>query len=324
MNLPALTPVWTPDDVTIRKAGSILSEGGIGAMPTETVYGLAGDALNPTAVSRIFEAKNRPTFNPLIIHIAEPGDLHYLTVYPIEKAELLINKFWPGPLTLVLPKRKEVPDLTTGGKDSVAIRLPAHPIARNLIRASGKYLAAPSANPFNYISPTTAYHVQAQLSGKIDFILDGGPCTVGVESTVISLAEKTPVLLRHGGLSFEDLEAVLPGLTERTSILHESPDAPGQLAVHYSPGTRFKLWNGEDLSGPRTGFISWTHVPEDPEVVTYRLSESQSLIEGASRLFQGLYELDGKNLSIIYAEPVPETGLGRAINDRLRRAAGKS
>lgn len=319
-----LTPIWPANPEFIEQAAKILKKGGIGAMPTETVYGLAGDSFKPFAVSRIFEAKNRPTFNPLIVHIADPDDLEKLTPFPQVKLQKLIETFWPGPLTLVLPKLNSVPDLTTGGRPSVAVRLPAHQVARDLIRLSGGFLAAPSANPFNYISPTTAEHVQQQLSGKIDFILDGGSCQVGVESTVISLTEDRPVLLRHGGLSFEDLKKVLPDLHERTELhAGNSPDSPGQLAVHYSPGTPMKVWKGERLSGKKTGFISWTFIPEDSEVPVFRLSEKGDLREAASRLFDILHSLDKLNLDMIYAEPVPETGLGKAINDRLRKAAGK-
>jgi len=319
-----LTPIWPANREFLEKAASILKNGGIGAMPTETVYGLAGDAFNTFAVSRIFEAKNRPTFNPLIVHISDPADLEKLTSFPLSKLQKLIEAFWPGPLTLVLPKLDSVPDLTTGGRPSVAVRLPAHPVARDLIRLSGGFLAAPSANPFNYISPTTAEHVQSQLSGKIDFILDGGSCKVGVESTVISLTEDRPVLLRHGGLSFEDLKTVLPDLHERTELHGDhGPDSPGQLAVHYSPGTPMKLWKGELLSGKKTGFISWSFIPEDAEVTVLRLSEKGDLREAAARIFEFLHILDKLNLDMIYAEPVPEIGLGKAINDRLRKAAGK-
>lgn len=314
--------IWQPTDDHILQAAEILSNGGIGAIPTETVYGLAGNALNPNAVARIFEAKNRPTFNPLIVHIRSFSQLHELTVFQVEKIQPLLDHFWPGALTVVLPKSEIVPDLVTGGRDSVAVRMPNHPVTKKLLDVSGLFLAAPSANPFNYISPTSARHVESQLGSKIDFILDGGSSSIGIESTVISFVDDQPELLRHGGIPFEAIRQFLPRITER---LHneENPDSPGQLKHHYSPKTPLKIWNGETLHGSKTGFLSWNFIPENSEVNVLCLTTTESHIEAAARLFDCLHRFDRMNLDIIYVQPVPETGLGRAVMDRIRRASTK-
>ncbi|NUQ82662.1 MAG: threonylcarbamoyl-AMP synthase [Bacteroidetes bacterium] len=313
--------IWLPTAQKLNEAADILKRGGIGAIPTETVYGLAADALNPIAVARIFEAKNRPVFNPLIVHMPDAGLLPLISTIDLSRIDSLIHRFWPGPLTLVVPKRSVVPGITTGDRESVAVRVPAHPIARHLIAAAGGFLAAPSANPSNYLSPTRADHVEHQLSDRIDFILDGGPCRVGVESTIVSLLGPVPVLLRHGGLSTDALRQFLPDLEERHApSAHHQPLAPGQLAVHYSPSTPLAFWEGQPVTGSETGFISWSHLPEDPAVRVFRLSEHQDLTEAAARLFSILHDLDRAGLKRIVVERVPETGLGRAIMDRLKRA----
>lgn len=313
--------IWQPTAARLHESAAILRKGGLGAIPTETVYGLAADALNATAVARIFAVKNRPVFNPLIVHLPDAALLPAISTVDPGKIEALIGRFWPGPLTLVVPKRSNVPGITTGDRESVAVRVPAHPIARHLIALAGGFLAAPSANPSNYLSPTRADHVENQLGNQIDFILDGGPCKVGVESTIVSLLGEVPVVLRHGGLSGDDLRQVLPDLEERTTTAgHQQILAPGQLAVHYSPTTPLFFWDGQPITGSETGFISWTSLPEDSSVTVFRLSEKQDLTEAAARLFSILHELDQVGLKRIVVERVPETGLGRAIMDRLKRA----
>lgn len=311
--------IWQPTDENISKAGKILLDGGIGAIPTETVYGLAGNALNTFAVAKIFEAKNRPTFNPLIVHIHSFLQLSQIADFDIQTIQHILQNFWPGPLTVVLPKKEIISDLVTGDKDSVAVRMPNHPVTLKLLKQFDLMVAAPSANPFNYISPTTAKHVEGQLGNKIDFILDGGSSEIGIESTVISFAEKVPVLLRHGGISIEEIRNWIPQIEENT-FSENSPDSPGQLKHHYSPKTPMKFWMGEELKSDKTGFLSWNYIPEISSVKTLKLSETQNFIEAAANLFNLLHLFDKMNLDIIYVQPIPEIGLGRAVMDRLKRA----
>ncbi len=299
----------------IAEAAAILRAGGLVAMPTETVYGLAGDARSDRTVARIYEAKARPAFNPLIVHLPDLAAVaRYAVLTP--EAERLAAAFWPGPLTLVLPLRPDagLSPLVTAGLETVAIRLPAHPAARALLRAAGLPLAAPSANPSGRVSPTRAAHVLAGLSGRIEAVLDGGPCAVGVESTILGM-DGAPTLLRPGGVPVEAVEAVLshplllPGDPAR-------PKAPGQLASHYAPEARVRLGVTEPLPGE-------TFVGFGPVGGALNLSPSGDLVEAAANLFHLLREADalaGPTGAIAFA-PVPETGLGRAINDRLRRAA---
>src|SRR6185503_15618034 len=217
----------------LQKAAQIIHDGGLVAFPTETVYGLGADALNTFAVAAIFEAKNRPQFDPLIVHVADLGQAEILVTSFPSKAIKLAEKFWPGPLTLVLPKSDMVPDIVTSSLKGVAIRVPNHPIALALIREAGRPIAAPSANPFGQVSPTTADHVRKSLGNKVELILDGGPCAVGVESTIISFMEKEPMLLRPGGVPLEDIEAVI-GKVAVPVLTGDKPQAPGQLLQHYS------------------------------------------------------------------------------------------
>jgi L-threonylcarbamoyladenylate synthase len=311
--------IWKPTDENISTAGKILLEGGIGAIPTETVYGLAGNALDTFAVAKIFEAKNRPTFNPLIVHIHSMDQLKKIVDFDINSIQEILENFWPGPFTIVLPKKNIISDLITGSKDSVAVRMPNHQITLKLLKQFDLMVAAPSANPFNYISPTSAQHVEDQLGSKINFILDGGLCSVGVESTVVSFVEKNPVLLRHGGISVEEIRKWIPNIEENT--LNElSPDSPGQLKHHYSPKTPLKFWMGEELNSDKIGFLSWDVIPENNSVKTLLLSDKQNFIEAASRLFDLLHQFDKMQLDIIYVQPIPEIGLGRAVMDRLKRA----
>ncbi|WP_225026415.1 L-threonylcarbamoyladenylate synthase [Xinfangfangia pollutisoli] len=309
------TETLSADDAGIARAAALLRAGQLVAFPTETVYGLGGDARNDQAVARIFEAKGRPRFNPLIAHVADLEMAETLAVFDAQ-ARALAQAFWPGPLTLVLPLRPEagISALVTAGHDTLAVRLPAHPVASALLRAFGGPLAAPSANPSGRVSPTRADHVRAGLSGRIAAVLDGGACAVGVESTIVSLGPE-PRLLRPGGVPAEALEAALrqplPAGGSETA-----PNAPGQLASHYAPGAPVRL----GAHAAETGEILVGFGPVKGDLT---LSASGDLVEAAASLFHILREADalaGPEGRIAFA-PIPEKGLGRAINDRLRRAA---
>lgn len=312
-------------DETITKAAQIIQKGGLVVFPTETVYGLGADAFNPLAVARIFEVKKRPRFDPLIVHVANLQDLDNLVVKIPTKATKLIEQFWPGPLTLVLFKKETVPEIVTSGLPTIAVRMPNHPMALDLIKASNCPIAAPSANPFGYVSPTTADHVREQLGNEVDFILDGGPCAVGLESTIVSFVEKEPQLLRPGGISLEEIESIIGNVTVR-SRNKGKPDAPGMLPRHYSPRTPILLdWSAKDVSrfnNQKVGFLAFRQI--HPSLTFHQveiLSQSGDLREAASNLFGAIRRLDASGLDLILAESVPETGLGRAIMDRLRRAS---
>jgi L-threonylcarbamoyladenylate synthase len=299
----------------IAEAADLLRAGALVAIPTETVYGLAADARNDRAVAAIYAAKNRPAFNPLIVHLPDLAAVARLAVLTPE-AERLAAAFWPGPLTLVLPLRPDagLSPLVTAGLDTVAIRLPAHPVARALLTQAGIPVAAPSANPSGRVSPTRAEHVLAGLSGRIAAVLDGGPCAVGVESTIIAL-DGPPALLRPGGVAVEAIEAAL-GAPLLMPGDPSTPKAPGQLASHYAPEARVRL----NATQAREGEVL---VGFGPIAGHLTLSASGDLLEAAANLFHFLREADalaGPGGAIAFA-PVPETGLGRAINDRLRRAA---
>lgn len=301
----------SPDDAGLARAAAILGRGGLVAFPTETVYGLGADARDGPAVARIFEAKGRPRFNPLIVHVADTETARRYVEWP-ETARALAARFWPGPLTLVLPLRPDsgLSALVTGGLPSLALRVPAHPLARALLRGFGGPVAAPSANPSGRISPTTADHVAAGLSGRIEAILDGGPCPVGVESTIVGLTG-TPALLRPGGIATEDIEAVLG---RPLAAPGQAITAPGQLASHYAPGAAVRLDASEKRPGER--LLGFGAAPG----ADLNLSPAGSLTEAAANLFAMLHAIDDGKTPIAVS-PIPETGLGRAINDRLRRAA---
>lgn len=307
------TLVLPPDAAGIGQAAAILRAGGLVAMPTETVYGLAGDARNDLAVAGIFAAKGRPRFNPLIVHLPSLAAVEEFAVLtPL--ARRLAAAFWPGPLTLVLPLKGGLSPLVTAGLDTVAIRLPAHPVARALLDAFGGPLAAPSANPSGRVSPVNARHVLAGLEGRIDAVLDGGDCAVGLESTILDATGETPVLLREGGLAVEAVQALGLILAARIS---EAITAPGQMASHYAPRGRVRL----GVTLPETGEI-WVGFGPCPGA-DLSLSTAGNTTEAAARLFHALHEADalaGPQGRIAFA-PVPEHGLGRAVNDRLRRAA---
>ena len=294
------------------------------AFPTETVYGLGADACNSLAVARVFEAKQRPSLDPLIVHVADLGSAKRYGSFP-KSAYPLMRKFWPGPLTLVVPKTELVPPIVTAGLDTVAIRVPAHPAALNLIRAAETAIAAPSANQFGYVSPTEARHVADQLSNKVDLILDGGRCAVGVESTILSLVGPKPAILRFGGVTVEELNAVAGGV-ERFTGTSERPQAPGQLTRHYATRTSLQILNeGQKESIPREGerVGLLTLFPRDAGqfAAVEVLSQSGDLREAAANLFSALRRLDNAGCDRLVAYPVPELGLGLAIMDRLRRCS---
>ena len=309
------TRLLIPDDAGLSAAAAILHAGGLVAMPTETVYGLAGDARRDATVAGIFAAKGRPRFNPLIVHLGDAAQIEdFAVMTPLARR---LSGFWPGPLTLVLPLRSGcgLSPLVTAGLETVAIRLPAHPVARALLAAFGGPLAAPSANPSGRISPVSAAHVLAGLRGRIDAVLDGGDCAVGLESTIVDASGETARLLRAGGLAAEVLELALgAGLAAPES---RRITAPGQMASHYAPRGRVRL----DIRAPERGEI-WVGFGPCPGAAL-SLSPTGDLTEAAARLFHALHEADvlaGADGRIAFA-PVPEVGLGRAINDRLRRAA---
>ncbi len=307
----------------IKQAVTLIRSGGLVAFPTETVYGLGADALNPRAVARIFEIKNRPSFDPLIVHIADFRDVEKLCSFVSLLAKKLMRKFWPGPLTLILPKCGIVPDIVTAGLPTVAVRMPSHNVALQLIRLAGRPIAAPSANPFGFLSPTTAAHVTEQLGGKVDLILDSGQCSVGIESTILDLSGGMPTLLRPGGISPEEIEKVIGHTVQREKGILSKPKAPGQLPSHYSPRTPIKILNGDRfVPNGKIGLLAFK-APQQGAFfrVVEVLAPSGDLEEAAANLFSCLHRLDKANLDVIYAEPVPEVGLGRAIMDRLRRAS---
>ena len=308
----------------IREAAAVLRSGGLVAFPTETVYGLGADACNPLAVARIFEAKQRPSLDPLIVHVADAESAKQYGRFP-SSAEILMEKFWPGPLTLVVPKTELVPPIVTAGLDTVAIRVPAHPAALALIRTAATAVAAPSANQFGYVSPTEARHVEDQLSDKIDLILDGGRSAIGVESTILSLAGDRPTILRFGGATLEELAAFL-GAVEHSTGSQERPRAPGQLTRHYATRTRLQILYDDDeraipQSGERVGLLTLVPREAGSFSVVEVLSESGNLREAAANLFSALRRLDSAGCDRLVAYPVPETGLGLAIMDRLRRCS---
>jgi len=314
------------DAGTIRQAAEIIRQGGIVAFPTETVYGLGADAYNPLAVARVFEVKRRPFFDPLIVHIASPAHLKKLVKDIPSGARKLTEKLWPGPLTVVLFKEEHIPDIVTAGLPTVALRMPSHPMALSLIKESKCPLAAPSANPFGYLSPTTAEHVRSQLADQVDLILDGGPCPVGVESTIVSFSENKPRLLRPGGVSLEEIESII-GKVE-ISPIRDRLAAPGMLPRHYAPRTPIVLdWDEKHLDsykGKKIGFLAFR---EPENFLQFQhievLSKKGDFREAAANLFSAIRRLDALDLDLILAEAVPEAGLGRAIMDRLRRATSK-
>lgn len=312
---------------SIAEAAALLQQDQLVAIPTETVYGLAGNALSEKAVAAIFAAKERPRFNPLILHLPSWESVRqYVTEIP-EAAQELARKLSPGPITFLLPKKEMVSDLVTAGSERVAIRIPAHPLTHELLTTLSFPLVAPSANTFGYVSPTTAQHVLEGLNGRIPYILDGGPCGVGVESTIVGFSESgLPEIYRQGGISMETIESCLKmpvlDVTRKTGA---HLDAPGRLKSHYAPHTPLYAGNLEALvarfQGRRVAIIAFRKkVSGIPDSLQFILSESGDVQEAATRLFAALRKADQAGVEMVLAELLPEQGIARAINDRLRRA----
>jgi L-threonylcarbamoyladenylate synthase len=311
------------------EAAAGLLRGLLVALPTETVYGLGANALDETAVAGIFKAKNRPSFDPLIIHQSTAERiLKYAAEIP-PAAQKLANTCWPGPLTLVLTKKDIVPDLVSAGLKTVALRVPDHPLTREVLDLVDFPVAAPSANPFGFVSPTSAQHVVDQLGDKIDFILDGGPCRVGLESTIVGFPDGVPTVLRKGGLSIETIEEILGQPVAIKTHSSSRPDAPGMLSKHYSPGVKMQVIDTQvaDFEYPPNSALitfgsksaSLDHKNTGPDV--YDLSPERDVKVAAANLFQVLRTIGKKQYDFVGVVLLPEVGLGRAINDRLRRAA---
>lgn len=309
----------------ISKAIALLTAEELVAIPTETVYGLAGNIYSEKAIKAIFETKKRPFFNPLIVHIPSVEYLSNIVEHVPEKAKLLAEAFWPGPITLVLKKKATIPDLITAGKDTVAVRVPNHPMALELLKQLPFPLAAPSANPFSSISPTSAAHVEDYFKDKIKMVFDGGTCKSGIESTIIGFENDEPIIYRLGSTSIEAIEAVV-GKVELKNKKDVAPDAPGMLARHYAPKTKTILTDNivdkvKHYAHKKIGLLVFNSDFKS-EAISIRivLSKTGDLSEAASKLYEALHQLDKDDLDIIIAEKFPDYGLGKSINDRLTRA----
>ncbi|MEK0083335.1 L-threonylcarbamoyladenylate synthase [Benzoatithermus flavus] len=313
-----MSRILEPTPAAIREAALALRQGRLVAFPTETVYGLGGIATDPEAIARIYRAKNRPAHNPLIVHVADLAAAAALTALDA-RARAVAEAFWPGPLTLVLPRRTgcAIAANATAGHDTLAVRVPAHPVARALLRATDLPVAAPSANPSGLVSPTTAQHVAADLGEAVDIVLDGGPCPVGVESTVLDLSGPTPCILRPGGLDRETLERLVGPLAEGGDA--KAPRSPGQLASHYAPRLPVRL--DATSVAPDEALLAFGPRPLEGALTVRNLSPSGDPAEAARNLFAMLRELDRSGARAIAVMPIPAHGLGEAVRDRLRRAA---
>ena len=307
----------------INKAAQIIKDGGLVAFPTETVYGLGANALNPIAVAKIFEAKERPSFDPLIVHVSSFEEVEALTSQALDGVKMLAEKFWPGPLTIVLAKSDLVPDIVSSGLPTVGIRMPDNPIALELIRKSQCPIAAPSANKFGHLSPVSADHVRKQLP-NIDFILDGGNSSIGIESTIIALEGNTCTLLRPGKITIQDIDSALPGIFSFNTNTSEKLVAPGLLKSHYSPTKPLFLFQNEGIQlPPKSGLILHNQLTPTPECkkIIYT-STSGNLLETAAQLFASLHNMeDDDQIQQIFIQPVVEQGVGIAIMDRIKKAA---
>jgi L-threonylcarbamoyladenylate synthase len=313
----------------IQAAVAALQNNEIVAMPTETVYGLAGNAYSEVAVQKIFALKIRPHYNPLIVHIKSAHFLQQVAKNIPVVAIQLADAFWPGPLTLVLEKQDHIPDLVTGGKNTVGVRVPGHPIALELLEALDFPLAAPSANPFGSISPTTAKHVADYFTGRLDIILDGGSCDKGIESTIVGFENGEPILYRQGSTKTEDIEKITGVLKMRVHANNESVVAPGMLSKHYAPSTTTILTDDitsdiQKYSGKRIGVLQLSPTTLPSFVIAVEtLSQTGNLEEAAKNLYAAMHRLDHQNLDIIIAQKMPAVAMGLAINDKLERAATK-
>lgn len=309
----------------IAEAVACLNREEVIGLPTETVYGLAGNIFSEKAIRNIFSIKQRPLFNPLIVHIGRAEMVEQIAQNIPLQAYQLITAFWPGPLTLVLERKAGIPDLVTGGKDTVAVRMPNHPMALALLEMLEYPLAAPSANPFGSISPTTAQHVASYFPQQLELVLDGGPCERGVESTIVGFPDGVPTLYRHGSIPAEDIEAELGQLAYLTRKEH-APDAPGMLSRHYAPATRIIL--STDVAktaaantGQKTGLLLFSQPLQMTNIVHQEiLSPKEDMKEAAMHLYAAMHRLDQMGLDLIIAQRFPDIGLGRTINDRLERA----
>lgn len=311
----------------IQKAVTLLNANKLVAIPTETVYGLAGNIYSTAAIKLIFKTKQRPFFNPLIVHIPSVNSLQSIASNIPKKAQQLADAFWPGPLTLVLPKKDSIPNLITADKNTVAVRVPNHPQTLQLLNALKFPLAAPSANPFNRISPTKAAHVERYFKGDIDMILDGGTCQNGIESTIIGFENNTPIIYRLGAITIEDIKDVIGEILIKNKE-NSNPSAPGMLDKHYAPNTKTILSHNiaddvKSWAGKQVGVLSFrTILLPDTINTTIVLSKKGDLFEATTKLYDSLHKLDCLNLDVILVEFLPDFGLGKSINDRLKRATG--
>ncbi|TMM29974.1 threonylcarbamoyl-AMP synthase [Polaribacter aestuariivivens] len=308
----------------IQKAVKLLTDEQLVAIPTETVYGLAGNIFSEKAIKSIFSTKKRPFFNPLIVHISGVEKLENIVTHIPEKATLLANAFWPGSMTLVLKKNEKIPDLITAGKDTVAVRIPNHPVTLELLKQLPFPLAAPSANPFGSISPTKPTHVEHYFKNDIQQVLDGGSCENGIESTIIGFENDEPIIYRLGALALEDIEAVVGKVTVKNKK-EQSPDAPGMLARHYAPSTKTFLVDNvakevKKHANKKIGVLVFKNSLNNDNLTEIILSKNGLIQEAASRLYDALHELDSLHLDVIITERFPDNGLGKSINDRLQRA----
>ena len=310
----------------IQKAISLLTNEELVAIPTETVYGLAGNIFSEKAIKKIFETKKRPSFNPLIVHISSINDLTKVVSYLPEKAKILAQHFWPGSMTLVLPKKETIPDLITAGKSTVGVRVPNHPVALELLQKLSFPLAAPSANPFNSISPTKPEHVENYFKNDIKMVLDGGNCLKGIESTIIGFENEEPVIYRLGSLTIEEIQDVVGDVIVKNEK-EENPDAPGMLKKHYSHKTKTVFTDNisdeiKKYFPKKIGILSFSDTFKTNDVVhEIILTDNFDMNIAASKLYSALHELDHLELDVIIAEKVPNIGLGKSINDRLKRAS---
>jgi L-threonylcarbamoyladenylate synthase len=312
-------------------AKKYLDDGFTVGIPTETVYGLAANAFSEDAVSQIFKIKNRPAFDPLIVHVADVDAVHRIVTHIPENAKRLAEEFWPGPLTLILNKTSLISDLVTSGQSTVGVRIPRHALTLALLKSLEYPLAAPSANPFKYVSPTSASHVKHQLGGKLPYILDGGLCEVGLESTIVSFDDETPVILRLGGITEKQIKSICPDMRVKIQHLPDSVTIPGQLLKHYAPSVPFIQITQDQSSiieeNEEIGYLFFNKPNElllkNSKSSIKWLTQNSNMNEAASNLYLTLRELDGQKLSKVYFEWAPDEGLGKAINDRLERAQSR-
>jgi L-threonylcarbamoyladenylate synthase len=315
-----MTDVHLPSQSEIDRAAALLREGKLVAFPTETVYGLGANALDVAAVGRIFDAKGRPASSPIIVHVSNTEMVRSVVAEWPPAAQALVERFWPGPLTLVLKKHPAVPGLVTAGLDSVGVRMPSHPVALALIERAQLPIAAPSANHFSELSPTTAEHVRQTLGDSIDCILDGGPCTVGIESSVLSLAEAVPVLLRPGGISREQIEEVIGPVMQQSEASGEAHPSPGMHPRHYSPRTKLLLVENGEL--PESGVGAYLQLYNSPkQAVRKALPMPSTAAQYAAHLYGTLHQLDAEGYDWIAVDTPEDTPEWEAVRDRLKRAA---